>query len=423
MTGAVDPRLRAGAGRARIAYPPTTWPLEGFTGEHDPLYARVLVLAGTERVVLVVVDQTSLVDETIDEVRATVSKATATDASHVVVCVSHTFSAPHILARGETPDPLAARMAEARDALLGAVEAAAADAARTCRRATAAWSQDQCDVAVNRDVETREGWTIGADSRGTTDRRVLVLRIDDEAGEPIAILANVAVQPSVMSDSVESDGSRRTTGDLAGAAVEVVEETFGGRAVAFFLLGAAGDQAPVVTAVRSVQDRTGSSFRLDAGGPAHLVATLLGERLGAVIVRAALAADAEPGHPVVSLTHHELTAPGQEPLPRERIRPTRGHEFRSAPERRLPFSILRVGDGVLAGVQPELNAMTGLGIAADSPWRFTGVVTMFNGGAKYAPDARSYDRFTYEALSSRYAKGTAERLSEAIAAALADTPR
>jgi hypothetical protein len=48
------------------------------------------------------------------------------------------------------------------------------------------------------------------------------------------------------------------------------------------------------------------------------------------------------------------------------------------------------------------------------------VATMVNGGAKYLPEASAFERITYEAMSSRYAGGAAEQLSEAITAALSD---
>ncbi|MEV6543971.1 hypothetical protein [Streptomyces sp. NPDC051665] len=71
----------------------------------------------------------------------------------------------------------------------------------------------------------------------------------------------------------------------------------------------------------------------------------------------------------------------------------------------------RIADTVLAGVQAELNADTGLDLKAASPFPATCVVTMVNGAAKYMADTGSYDRITYEAMNSRYGKGAAETVT------------
>jgi neutral ceramidase len=43
---------------------------------------------------------------------------------------------------------------------------------------------------------------------------------------------------------------------------------------------------------------------------------------------------------------------------------------------------------------------------------------MVNGAAKYMPDASAYDKITYEAMNSSYARGSAETLAAAILKAL-----
>jgi hypothetical protein len=43
---------------------------------------------------------------------------------------------------------------------------------------------------------------------------------------------------------------------------------------------------------------------------------------------------------------------------------------------------------------------------------------MVNGAAKYLPEAAAFDRFTYEAQSSRYAQGSAELLAAQVHSAL-----
>ena len=78
----------------------------------------------------------------------------------------------------------------------------------------------------------------------------------------------------------------------------------------------------------------------------------------------------------------------------------------------------RIGDLVLACLQAELNARTGLDLKAASPFPATCVVTMVNGAAKYTAIAGSYDRITYETMNSRYAKGAAETVAARLAGIL-----
>lgn len=41
-------------------------------------------------------------------------------------------------------------------------------------------------------------------------------------------------------------------------------------------------------------------------------------------------------------------------------------------------------------------------------------MTLVNGAAKYMADENSYDKFTYEARNSQYAKGSAEYVEDKI---------
>lgn len=410
--------LMAGAGRAAIDYPAATWPLDGFTHQLDELCARVLVVEADERIAWVVVDQTSLPPEPLADVRAAVAQGTDTAPANVLVSVTHTFSAPHLgSVDGLAPED-AGRMRLAHAAVLAAVSDAAYDASRSLRPATVTAGADVCDVNVNRDVELAEGWTLGVNESGFADKLVTAVRIDDEAGAPIALLANYAVQPSVMNESVGADGGRAVTSDLAGAVSRMIERARPG-AVGFFLIGAAGDQAPALTAVREQVSADGTRRRLDAGDAAVTVAELLGERLGRAALAATSSATSAPSPTALALVSGSLSVAAQRGRPRERIVPTRAYDYEPAGERALPYVVLVLGPAVVVGVQVELNAVTGQQIRAASPFAHTVVATMVNGGAKYLPEEGSFDRFTYEAQSSGYARGAAEALAGRLAEELA----
>ncbi|MEV5531125.1 hypothetical protein [Streptomyces prunicolor] len=240
-----------------------------------------------------------------------------------------------------------------------------------------------------------------------------VLRIDGVDGRPIAGLMNYAVQSSVMNGSFTRSGDREITADLAGATATRVEQHFGDGTVALFLVGAAGDQAPYLTAVRTTVDANAQLRRSDAQEAGHALVDLLGERLATESVRIAEhTRTTEPTTPL-RVVHDNVEVPAQLPPAGglHALRPTTRHDFTPDGTTEAPVVVARIGDVVLACLQAELNARTGLDLKAASPFPAACVVTMVNGAAKYMADVGSYDRITYEAMNSRYARGAAETVS------------
>lgn len=95
------PSLRAGA--AAVDITPTEFPLNmpgGFSANmaesaHDPLHARALVLDdGTLALAMVVVDSLGVSPEVIEEAKAIAAERTGLPAERMLVCSTHTHSAP-----------------------------------------------------------------------------------------------------------------------------------------------------------------------------------------------------------------------------------------------------------------------------------------------------------------------------------------
>lgn len=89
--------LRAGAGRAEIQLPESLFPTEGFYGVHDVLYARVLLLESGYKFAFVSLELTSLPAEQVIALQKATGKASDLLPENVVICATHTFSAPHFL--------------------------------------------------------------------------------------------------------------------------------------------------------------------------------------------------------------------------------------------------------------------------------------------------------------------------------------
>lgn len=405
------PSLAAGAGRARIHIPDHVWPIDGFDGEHDPLWVRTLILStGDDAVVLSVLDQTALPPMTLQAVRNELSRVTGVPQERILVVASHTFSAPHVNGAPVGSGSAGSAMAVVRESMLRAVADSARAARETMVDARLSVIAGVCDVNVNRDVETAEGWTLGRNEAGFSDKTLTVVNVVGTDGRLIAVLVNYAVQSSVMDGSRDGSGRRLATGDLCGVAMASIERAVPG-ATAMFLIGAAGDQAPALKAVRT--SVVGEEGTVDAGDEGWPVMELLGERLAtSVLAGGVTSSDLAPK--AVTAFCSEITVAGARPVDRLSFAPTRSHVYMPGAPQPLPYWIVTLDSLAIVGVQVELSAEAGARLRAESPFPHTLVVTMVNGGAKYLPPSDAFDRMTYEALSSRYAKGAAERLHDAI---------
>jgi len=422
LTGAAHAAgFTAGAGKADIAIPAAVFPIDGFSAQHDPLAVRVLLMDdGARRAAIVVVDQTSISDTSITAMKAIVTEAAHVGADNIMVCASHGFSAPHVFPADRTPPELRDKSAALAQAIDTAVRAAATDAFVHLQPAKVGFGQGISRVSVNRDVGTPFGWWLGGDDAGYSDPTLGMLRIDGVSGQPLALITNYGVQSSVMDFSLDSQGNRLVSSDLAGAAMRQVEARYAG-ATSLFLVGGAADQAPYLQANRHVVQSDGTATRQDIHESGFDLLSLLGERLGQDTLNTSdkIKADGTPtiqverrAVQVISQTGTTVGPPPKGPL--------KSVEFKASDPVDVPIILMRVGDVIIVGVREELSASTAASIRQRSPFPHTLVVTMADGAAKYMPQASAYDRITYEARSSRYARGAAETLTDAVVEMLKD---
>jgi neutral ceramidase len=412
--------LRAGAGRAPIELPGNLFPIEGFTGINDPLHVRLLLLDSGCRVALVSVELTSLPDEQIALLQMTVGETAGLPPDNVWICVTHTFSAPHFV-----PGPMCKNPADRRKnrLLWRAVEAAARGAASPAgaglKEARLGHKSGPCDVNVNRDVLTAEGWWLGMSETGYSDKAVTVIRLETPDGEPIALLFSHSVRPAVMERPPGALDGALVSADLAGAASALVEREYGGTTTALFFMGAAGDQAPSLSGARfQYLGREGGLRLNEAGDRGLIIADMIGARLGAEVLRLSEEIDCRPCCDPIVIESETVELAGQEMSQTHLIRPTKRHVYVDGPTRFQRLGIIRVGDIALVGLSPELSCRTGVSIRERSPFSATLVVTMVNGAAKYMAELSAYDRITYEAMNSPFARGAAELMADRAVALL-----
>jgi hypothetical protein len=210
------------------------------TGILDPLYARVLVLeVGDRRLALVTLDLGRTFGEPVlAQLRRQVSASAGI--SYLIVTASHTHSGPNILDEypGNSPP------AWEKNAV-NKIADAVSEAGRHLVDARIGVGRGEVYIGYNRRVVHPDGsvtmlWT-NPDKQPTSplDPTVLVMRIDDQSGKPLAVLVNYACHPVVLgSDNL------KYSADFVGIMAKTVENAFAGAPLCFFLQGADGDINP-----------------------------------------------------------------------------------------------------------------------------------------------------------------------------------
>ena len=228
--------FRVGAGERDIT-PPAGMPMWGYGARHDmssqgaldPLMAKAIVIAaGDDKVALVGIDLgRGPTEAMMKAIRAEI--AAKAGIRHVLITGSHTHHGPVIeltdepgLGQGKF-DVAVAYSKTLPDLLIGAILDADKDL-KPARVGVAAES-----VPLNRNRQSKR-------EPKATDPTMAVLRFDDEAGKPIAILVNFAAHP-VMTDTKEL----KYSADYPGFLKNKVEAELSTRCV--FMQGAAGDMS------------------------------------------------------------------------------------------------------------------------------------------------------------------------------------
>lgn len=357
-----------------------------------------------------VVDITSLTEAVITQMKAVVSEITGVKAECIIVTASHTFSTPHIF----TGDQQTPKTQAVLEAFKKALRNATQQAMDRLQPAILGMGNGISRMGVNRDISTPYGWWLGADDTGFADPSVNVVTITTLSNQPLAVLINCAVQPAVMDASQTEKGGRLVSADLAGAVSKYVERHFGDNAVVFYLVGCAGDQVPYLQASRHVVHDDGSVSRADEHEKGFLLLALLGQKLGAEVVRITQRIKPEPAN-VYRVERHLISLNGLKFTPHNAATgPVTTFEYIRSTSVTLPVVLIQWGKIVMVGVQPELSAILGERIRAASPFAQTLVITMVDGAAKYLPDIAGYQRLTYEARSSPFAPGEGEHAVQAI---------
>ncbi len=401
--------MRAGAATRNLIFPRVFFPTEGFSQLIHELHARVLVLEGEIRCAVLTLEMTSLPPDEVEALNQILREETG--AEQCFALAVHTFSAPHFM-----PDHVLKTEAERNKKLLlrqtvyTAVREAAHEAAAQLCEVSMQIGASACPVNTARDVETPEGWWIASNGPGPVDHTMTAVKLMDQTEKHVAVLVHYPIQSSVLDGSQLRAGGKAVSGDLAGVMSEQLEEEL--QCPVFFLIGAAGDQAPREKAVGFTMGEDGTLTATDMHDDAIPLCEAMAAEM-ADAARCALNAAGPVKSTMLSWRQSEVRLPGKK-IERDlhKLHPTRIPPYEPDGENVQTVDLLQVGDLKLIGVKPELNCVTAQEICGGDP--MVKVVTLWNGGAKYMADALSCERITYESQNSPFMPGAAEKLVEAV---------
>lgn len=411
-----DKSLKVGSAKEKLLFPKDFFPVENFSYIHDDLYVRVLYLEANQPFILLSFELTSLREYVIEELKKRISKQTDIPFKNIWICVTHTFSAPHsrsvdALEKGDLT--MKQKNKVFCDILYSSAKKAVTLAIQQKQIAYVGFGHGFCSVNVNRDISTKDGWWLGANDLGMSDKSVPIIKFENKQHHTIALLYSYDVQSSIMEGSLQKDGRYAVTSDLTGVTSQYIESQYD-NCVAMYIVGAAGDQAPLFQAKHHIIDKEGQIQVTDIHEDGFVFVKALGTKLATQVIRACERIKTVPYMGKIQNIQTQFICPGQKIRDRQELKPTHHYNYLNDQDQMVGVEIIQFGYIVIVGVQPELSSVTAMDIRKQSPFPITMILTMVNGGAKYMPDQISYDRITYEAMNSKFAKGSAEMLTEQI---------
>ncbi|MBQ9663577.1 MAG: hypothetical protein IJV40_10550 [Oscillospiraceae bacterium] len=391
--------LQAGVGRSEVVMTPDMLPYsgEGYASIHDCPSVKVLLLkTETENFALVNIglvmgDRNVFLDAA--------QELLGINRDHIVVHFQHILSTPHYEI-AESPTLHSAYMDAFRSAVL--------QAEATLGPARLGVGTAKTNVTVNRVAETRDGWWQGVNQDGPTDPNVYFLRVDRADSSLMGLVYTLNAAPGCLEFSTLPEG-KAVSADIAGVSERFLESQLSEDIVAMYCTGATGDQWTALRARLDYRTPDGEQVFIDLGEAGFALTTILGIRLGEQVMRAALETktceiDA------IGVKKATFFYPHQQVLDASPARAAKSCRYEIAGEDEAGVTLLTLGDAAILFCGVELNVSTMAALRAASPYGKTWVVEFSELGGGYLPEAEYYDKVSYQALRSHYARGSAEQL-------------
>ena len=364
-----------------------------FDGVHDRIYLRALVVDnGIHTAAIVASDLLEYGDTTV--VRDRVTQEVGIPADHIIITASHAHNTPRV--GSVSPGATAYKGGPATQAytkvIYDQIVAVVQQAKAALQPARVGIGTGQAAVNTNRDEYTTEGWKLGVNPNGPSDKTVWVVKFETTSGDPIAILMNYAVHAVVLGPD-----NTLVSGDLAGVAERYVEQYYDDKVVALWTIGAAGDQNPKYMS----WDTTYSQKDREPGYP---LMNALGQIVGEEVVRVAAQIDRMTPMARIEAEGKVISCPAAPPKRRRG-----GKDVPQVDSLDIYLGLVMINHIAITSVSGEVATNIYYHLRKDSPFTHTMMITMANDRIGYIIEDAAYETPTFEALGTPLQPGTAEK--------------
>jgi neutral ceramidase len=366
-----------------------------FEGVHDPIYIRALVIDNGINCAAIVTADLVEFGDTI-EVRKQIEKETGIPTAHIIITASHDHNAPRV--GGVTPGATAQKGGPATEQYTAMVYGCILDVVRQAHAALqparVGTGKGTADVNTNRDIFTDNGWMMGANPDGPSEKTVWVVKFETASGKPIAILMNYAVHSVVL-------GANNTliTGDLAGATERYVEQYYDDKIVTLWTMGPAGDQNPKFMSYHETPPQFPDRI------PGYPLLDTLGQFLGEEVIRVAGQIRQMDSEVRIEADERVVSCPARIP-PRDANR--KGMEVKKVDSLDIHLGLILIDHIALTWVSGEVVTNIYRHLKKESPFSNTIMITIANDRVGYIVDDVGYDIPTFASTASPLQRGYAE---------------
>jgi hypothetical protein len=254
----------------------------------------------------------------------------------------------------------------------------------------------EVDINVYRYAFNDGRWRAGVNPKGPANKTVWVIKLENLAGEPIALLMNYAVHSNVMAGAGPQN-DLKIIGDIAGTAERYVETRYQDKVVALFTMGAAGDQYPKF------------NYEMDktwADTPPSELIDVQAKALGLEVIQTARrmtqmtsVARIQAAERIVPCEMKPQAGgpPGQAQAPSPASIVPPGQKLD------MHLSLIRINDNALTSVSGEVSTNIYAHLQKESPLKNTFMATIVNDRVGYIPDEENWER-----MGAAYVRGCAE---------------
>jgi len=411
--------LKAGVARVDVT-PPVGIPLGGFAGRigpsqgvHDPLYAKALALSdGDKTAILIVADILSLPRDLVEGVRASIQGITGLGKKDVMVAAIHTHSGPETLGiSAGLDDPYISAYMKVLERYLVGV---AYMAWRNMTEARIGGGKGEAVIGFNR--RKREN---------PIDSEVGVIRVDDNEGNPLAVVVNYPCHAVVLGPE-----NLLISADYPGYVNAVLERIKGPFFTSMFTNGAAGDINPLSSVGYACPGTFGDAERLGSiiAGEALKTLEQIETSGEAKIQTSSVTHYLSVGEPPVAEAERyvrdaqqkvaELKEKGAEPNKIAQHKAVLQYYERNlhllreekAKGMKVPLEVqvFRINDIALVVVPGEMFVEIGREIKAQSGVKNTFVIGYANGYIGYIPTLKAFEEGGYEPTRFWWNRATPE---------------